>query len=127
MKQIFIYFSTLSIVLSLAGVFGLVALSIKQRTRELGIRKVLGAGVADVIRLAVTDFVGLIVLATMMATPMAWYYISKWLQHFAYRVHINWWIFGISGLVILIVTVGTISLQVMRAALANPVKSLRTE
>jgi putative ABC transport system permease protein len=75
----------------------------------------------------VTDFVRFIALATMMATPMAWYYISKWLQHFAYRVHINWWIFGISGLVILIVTVGTISLQVMRAALANPVKSLRTE
>ena len=126
-QRIFLYFSTLSIILSLAGVFGLVALSIKQRTRELGIRKVLGAGIKDVIKLTVTDFARLIILATIIAIPVAWYYVNQWLQNFSYRISAPWWEFAMSSLAIFIVTVGTISLQAIRAAIANPVKSLRTE
>ena len=126
-QQIFIYFSVLSIVLSLGGVFGLVALALKQRTREFGIRKVLGAGVADIIKLTAQDFVWLIVLATFIATPLAWYYMDKWLQNFAFRIQINGWVFAISGLTILIITLSTISFQAIKAAIVNPVQSLKTE
>ncbi len=126
-QQIFIYFSALSILLSLAGVFGLVALAIKQRTKEFGIRKVLGAGVADIIKLTAKDFVWLIVLATLVATPLAWFYMDKWLQNFAYRIKIDWWVFVVCGLAIFLITIVTISFQAIKAAIANPVKSLKTE
>jgi len=126
-QRIFTTFSSLSIILSLAGIFGLVTLSIKQRTKELGIRKVLGAGVKDVIRITVTDFARLIILATVIAAPIAWYYINQWLQNFSYRVNIHWWEFAISGLAILIVAVGIVSAQSIKASVANPMKSLRTE
>ncbi len=126
-QQIFIYFSALSIILSLAGVFGLVALAIKQRTKEFGIRKVLGAGITDIIRLTAKDFVWLIVLATITATPFAWYYMNKWLQNFAYRVKINGWVFAICGSAIFIITMSIISFQAIKAVFINPVKSLKTE
>ncbi len=126
-REIFLYFSGLSIVLSLAGVFGLVALALKQRTKEFGIRKVLGAGIIDIIRLTVKDFTWSIILAALIATPIAWYYMSEWLQNFAYRIQIDGWIFAISGLIVLLVTVSIISFQAIKAALANPVKNLRTE
>jgi putative ABC transport system permease protein len=126
-QQIFIYFSALSIILSLAGVFGLVALAIKQRTKEFGIRKVLGAGITDIIRLTAKDFVWLILLATIVATPLAWYYMNKWLQNFAYRVEIKGWVFAICGLTIFVITISTISVQAIKAAIVNPVKSLKTE
>jgi putative ABC transport system permease protein len=126
-QRIFIYFSALSIILSLAGVFGLVALAIKQRTKEFGIRKVLGAGITDIIKLTAKDFVWLIVLATIMATPLAWYYMNKRLQNFAYRIEINGWVFAICGLTIFIITISTISFQAIKAAVANPVRSLRSE
>ena len=126
-QQIFIYFSALSIILSLAGVFGLVALAIKQRTKEFGIRKVMGAGVADIIKLTAKDFGWLIILATITATPLAWYYMNKWLQNFAYRIKISWWVFVICGSAIFIITMVIISFQSIKAAVANPVKSLKTE
>jgi putative ABC transport system permease protein len=126
-QQIFIYFSVLSIILSLAGVFGLVALAIKQRTKEFGIRKVLGAGITDIIKLTSKDFVWLILVATVMATPLAWYYMNKWLQNFAYRIEINGWVFAICGLALFIITISIISFQAIKAAIANPVKSLKTE
>ena len=126
-QQIFSYFSALSIILSLAGVFALVALALKQRTKELGIRKVLGASLADIIKLTVKDFIGLIIIAALIATPIAWYYMDKWLQNFAYRISVNWWMFAICALVVLVITVLTVSFQAIKAALANPVKSLRTE
>jgi putative ABC transport system permease protein len=126
-QQIFIYFSALSIILSLAGVFGLVALTIKQRTKEFGIRKVLGAGITDIIRLTAKDFVWLIVIATITATPLAWYYMNKWLQNFAYRIEIKGWVFAVCGLTIFLITISTISFQAIKAAIANPVKSLKTE
>jgi len=126
-QQIFLYFSVLSIILSLAGVFGLVALALKQRTKELGIRKVLGAGITDIIRLTVKDFVWLIGVAALIATPLAWYYMNGWLQNFAYRISISWWMFAICGLIVFLITISTISFQAIKAAIANPVKSLRTE
>ena len=126
-RQIFIYFSALSIILSLAGVFGMITLFIKQRKKEFGIRKVLGAGIADIIRLTAGDFVWVIVLATAIATPPAWYLLNKWLQNFAYRIEVSWWVFAVCGLSILIVTISTISFQAIKAAMANPVKSLKTE
>ncbi|MBK5270754.1 MAG: ABC transporter permease [Bacteroidia bacterium] len=126
-QQVFIYFSALSIALSLAGVFGLVALAIKQRTKEFGVRKVLGAGITDIIRLTIKDFMWLIVLGAVIITPVAWYYINKWLQNFAYRIQLTWWLFAACGLSILIITVITISFQAIKVAIANPVKSLQTE
>ncbi len=126
-QQIFIYFSALSIILSLAGVFGLVALAIQQRTKEFGIRKVLGAGITDIIKLTVKDFVWLMVIATIIATPVAWYYMNEWLQNFAYRIQVNWWVFVICGLTVLVITISTISIQAIKAAIANPLQSLKTE
>jgi putative ABC transport system permease protein len=126
-QHIFLYFSGLSIILSLAGVFGLVALTLKQRIKELGIRKVLGAGMVDIIKLTVKDFIWPIILAGLIATPIALYYMNEWLQNFAYRIHIGWWLFAISGFIVLFITVSTISFQAIKAAMANPVKSLRTE
>ncbi|MGB7843147.1 MAG: ABC transporter permease [Salinimicrobium sp.] len=126
-QQIFIYFSAISIILSLAGVFGLVALTIKLRTKEFGIRKVLGAGLFDIIKLTTKSFVIGIGLASLIATPIVWYVMNKWLQNFAYRISISWWIFVICSLTILLITILTISVQAVKAAIANPSKSLRTE
>lgn len=126
-QRLFLYFSALSIILSLAGVFGLVALALKQRTKEFGIRKVLGAGMADIIKLTVKDFIWLIVAGALIATPLAWYYMNGWLQDFAYRISISWWMFAICGFMVLLIAVSTISFQAIKAAMANPVKSLRTE
>lgn len=126
-QHIFLYFSALSIILTLAGIFGLVLLALKQRTKELGIRKVLGAGIADIIKLTIKDFIWLVVIAALIATPLAWYYMNGWLQNFAYRTSISWWIFAICGFIVLLITISTISFQAIKAAIANPVKSLRTE
>lgn len=126
-QLLFFCFSILSIVLSLAGVFGLVLLNIQHKTREIGIRKVLGAGVTDIIRLSAQKYLLLIVLAAFVAFPAAWYYTDTWLQNFAYRISMQWWMFALSGLLILVFAFGVISLQTLKAARANPVKSLRTE
>lgn len=126
-QQVFIYFSALSIILSLAGVFGLVALSIKQRRKEFGIRKVLGAGFVDVVRLTAKQFMWLILLGTVVATPLAWYYMNRWLQDFAYRMQISWWIFAACSGAILFIALATIGLQTLKATISNPVKNLRTE
>ncbi|HEX5153748.1 MAG TPA: ABC transporter permease [Parafilimonas sp.] len=126
-QQVFFYFSALSILLSLAGVFGLVALATKQRIREFGIRKVLGAGITDIVSLTAKEFVWLIILASAIAAPLAWYYMQQWLEKFAYRTQISWWIFVACGAAILLVTILTICFQSIKAAMANPVKSLRTE
>lgn len=126
-QQIFLYFSVLSILLTLAGVFGLAVLTLKQRTKELGIRKILGARIADIVKLSIGDFVWLIVTAVLIATPLAWYYMHVWLQNFAYRISISWWMFTICGAIVLLITISTISILAIKAAVANPVKSLRTE
>jgi len=126
-QLLFFCFSVFSIVLSLAGVFGLVLLNIQYKTKEIGIRKVLGASVADIIRLSARKFLLLIVLASAIAFPAAWYYSGTWLQDFAYRITMQWWMFALSGIVVLFLAFLVISLQTLNAAKAKPVDSLRTE
>ncbi|MGX5689164.1 ABC transporter permease [Arcticibacter tournemirensis] len=127
LTRLLIGFSVLSIVLSLSGVFGLVSLSIQKRIKEIGIRKVLGASVADIVRLTSAGFFVLIALASLIAIPLSAYLVNKWLQDFAYRIELQWWMFGLAGAVVLLVTLLTISARVIKAALTNPVEVLRNE
>jgi len=126
-QKLFMCFAGLSMVLSLSGVFGLVALTIKQRVKEFGVRKVLGAGVADIIFITVKEFAALVILGAAIITPAAWLYVHGWLQNFAYHISVNAWLFIASGLAVFIVTVSVISFQAVKAAAVNPVKSLRSE
>jgi len=120
-------FSGLAIVLACLGLFGLASYRFVQRTREVGIRRILGAGTAGIVRLLTTDFLKLVFIAFLSATPVAWYLIDHWLQDFAYRAPIAWWAFAASGLVAVAVALLTMSAQGIRTALANPVESLRSE
>ena len=117
----------ISIFLACLGLFGLATLAAVNRTKEIGIRKVLGASVTNIINLLSKDFVKLIGIALLVASPVAWYFMNKWLQDFAYRVNIGWVVFVTTGLCVVIIAILTISFQAIKAALANPVKSLRTE
>ncbi|GAB2544181.1 ABC transporter permease [Spirosoma aerophilum] len=120
-------FTILAILISCLGLFGLASFIAEQRTKEIGIRKVLGASVFNVWRLLSKEFVMLVLIAFCLATPMAYYILSKWLQNYQYRTELSWWIFAASGAGALVVTLLTISFQSIKAALMNPVKSLRSE
>jgi len=109
------------------GLLGLSSFSISQRIKEIGIRKVLGASTTGLVRLLSVDFLRLIALAALIAFPIAWYAMHNWLSDFAYRISIQWWVFGLAGLLAAIVALVTISFQALKAALANPVTSLRSE
>ena len=124
---IFSYFSFLAILIACLGVLGLSLYSIQQRIKEIGIRKVLGASVFSITRGLLKDFVKPIFIAAIVATPIAWYVMNKWLEDFAYRINISWWVFVVAGLLALSIAMITISFQAVQAAVANPVKSLRTE
>ena len=126
-KQVMAFGAILTIFISCIGLFGLTTFSTEQRTKEIGIRKVLGASVNEIVRLISQDFVRLVFIAFLMAIPAAWYATHKWLQNFAYRIDISWWIFAVAGFLMLLIAFLTVSFQAIRAALANPVKSLRTE
>lgn len=126
-RKLFFCFSVLSILLSLAGVFGLVMLKIQQKQKEIGIRKVLGASIADIIRLTARNFLLLIIVASTIAIPVAWFYANVWLQNFAYRISMQWWMFVLPVVAVPIIVFIVISLQTGKAAMANPVKSLRSE
>jgi putative ABC transport system permease protein len=117
----------ISIFLAALGLFGLAALAIVNRTKEIGIRKVLGASMPVIIGLMTKDFFKLIIIAIFIATPLAWYFMQQWLQDFAYRIRPGWWIFAAAGLVSLVIAFITIGFHAMKASLMNPVKSLRTE
>ncbi|TWR31379.1 FtsX-like permease family protein [Mucilaginibacter pallidiroseus] len=125
--SLFSIFSGIAIVISCLGLFGLAAYSAQVKTREIGIRKVLGASVGRIISLLATEFMVLVLIAILIASPIAWYAMNKWLQDFAYRTEINYWIFIIAGIGAMLVALATIGLQSVKAALANPVKSLRSE
>ncbi len=121
------FFAFLAIFISCLGLFGLASFVAEQRTREIGIRKVLGASVFNVWRLLSKDFVLLVFISLLIATPLSYYFMHNWLQNYEYRTVLSWWIFAIAGLGALAVTLLTVSFQAIKAAIANPVKSLRTE
>ncbi|MEC5144254.1 hypothetical protein UNH65_11930 [Chitinophaga sp. 180180018-2] len=118
--------TTIAIIISCLGLFGLAVLIAFQRTKEIGIRKVLGATVTGIIQMLMLDFVKLVLIALVIAAPIAWWGMSKWLQNFVYRISIEWWMFALSGAVVVLIAIFTVSFQAVRAALANPVKSLRS-
>jgi putative ABC transport system permease protein len=120
-------FAVLAILIACLGLFGLVTFAAEQRTREIGIRKVLGARVSTIVALITRDFLGLVVLASIIAFPIAGWAMSHWLQGFAYRISIGWWIFAGAGLLAVLIALVTVSYQAIRAALTNPVESLRME
>ncbi len=125
--EISITFSILTIFIACLGLFGLVTYMAEQRTKEIGVRKVLGASVVNVITMLSKDFLKLVLIAAIIAFPVAWWAMHRWLQDFAYRINIEWWIFVIAGIAALLIALLTVSFQAIKAAVANPVKSLRTE
>jgi putative ABC transport system permease protein len=120
-------FGLLSILISCLGLFGLAAFTTEQRTKEIGIRKVLGASVTSVVGLLSRDFLKLILVALLIASPVAYYFMKLWLSDFAYSINISWWIFAAAGSIAVVVAFVTVGYQSLKAALANPVKSLRSE
>ena len=126
-EQLFIIFAVLAIIISCLGLFGLSAFTASQRIREIGIRKVLGASAANITTMLSGDFLKLVLLSILLVTPLTWFIMNSWLRDFPYRIHINGWIFVLAGLVSLIIALITVSFQAVKAALSNPVKSLRSE
>ena len=125
--KLLMIFTILAIIVACLGLFGLVTFTAEQRRKEIGIRKVLGSSVNGIVILLAKDLVKLVLIAMLIATPIAWIAMNKWLQDFAYRINIGWWIFGIAGMAGLVIAFVTVSIKAVNAALANPVKSLRTE
>ena len=125
--KIFLYFSVLSLVIACLGLYGLTAYSASQKVKEIGVRKVLGATVNNLAIMLSRDFLKLILVAFIIAVPIAWYMMNNWLTDFAYRTDISWWMFGAAGLLVLMIAIVTVSFQVIKAAVANPIQSLRTE
>jgi putative ABC transport system permease protein len=126
-KTIITIAAVLSIFISCLGLFGLATLSIEQRTREIGVRKVLGASALNITRLLSGDFLKLVLLSILVASPAAWYFSNQWLQDYAYRIRIGWWIFALAGTLVVLISLITLSFQSVRAAMANPARSLRSE
>ncbi len=127
LAQLYKIFAAVAIFLSCLGLYGLASFMAVQRIKEVGIRKVLGATAANIVYLFSKEFIILIVIAFAIAAPIAWYYMHQWLQDYVYRISISWWLFAAGGLVAVIIALATISFQAMKAAIANPVKSLRSE
>jgi putative ABC transport system permease protein len=116
-----------ALLIAAMGLCALTAFLAGQRTREIGIRKVLGAGVGSLTALLSKDFLKLVLIAIIITMPIAWWAMNKWLQNFAYRIHLSWWMFIIAGIVIAIISIITVSSQAIKAATANPARSLRSE
>ena len=126
-QTIFLIMAALAIIIACLGLFGLATYAAEQRIKEIGIRKVLGASVQGIIAMLSKDFLKLVIIASLIAFPVGWFAMNKWLQDFAYRINISWWVFVIAGIVAILIALITISYQAIKAAIANPVKSLRTE
>jgi len=124
---IILLFACLTIFVGCLGLFGLTVFAAEQRLKEIGIRKVLGAGIKSIAALLSKDFLKLVMIATVIAIPIAWYVVGKWLQGYAYRIDIDWWVFALVAVAVCGIALATISLHAIKAAMANPVKSLRTE
>jgi len=124
---LFNVFGMVAIIISCLGLFGLATYTAQVKTKEIGIRKVLGASVTGLTNLLMEEFATLILIAFVIAAPLAWWLMNKWLQDFVYRINISWWMFALAGVGVLIIALLTVGLQAIKAAVANPVKSLRTE
>ncbi|MDR6943214.1 ABC transporter permease [Mucilaginibacter pocheonensis] len=124
--SILVIFTILAISIACLGLFGLVTFTAEQRVKEIGIRKVLGASVTSIVTLLSKDLIKLVLVATIMASPLAWYGMSKWLQEFAYRIDIQWWVFGAAGMATILIALVTVGVQSIKAAMANPAKSLKS-
>ncbi len=120
-------FTIISILISCLGLFGLAAFAAQQRTKEIGVRKVLGASVTSIVTLLSKDFLKLVLIAIVIASPIAWYAMNAWLADFAYKIDISWWVFALAGGLAVGIALLTVSFQSVRAALMNPVESLRSE
>lgn len=120
-------FAILAILIACLGLFGLATYMAEQRTKEIGVRKVLGASVPGIVSMLSKDFLRLVLISFVIAVPVSWWAMNKWLQDFAFRIHIGWWIFIVAGVIAMLIAVVTVSFKAIKAALANPVKSLRTE
>ena len=127
LASIFSIFTYITVILAALGLFGLAAFTIEQRTKEIGIRKVLGASLASINALLSKDFLKLVILAIVIASPVAWWAMLNWLQNFAYRITISWWVFAAAGAVAIVTALVTVSYHAIKAAIANPVQSLRSE
>jgi putative ABC transport system permease protein len=125
--SMFVSFSTLAIIIACLGLFGLATYAAEQRNKEIGIRKVLGANVSNIVGMLSADFIKLVIISILIASPLAWWAMSKWLQGFAYRIAVEWYLLAIAGGMAVLVAFATISVQSIKAALANPVESLRSE
>ena len=125
--KIFTAFSISTILITCLGLLGLIAFTTQQRQKEISIRKVMGANTGQLIPLMTKNFVLLVGLSCLIAFPVAWYFMDKWLQDYVYRIKISWWIFLVGGISAVVIALITVSFQAIKAALANPVKSLRTE
>jgi len=126
-KQIILFGATLTIFISCIGLFGLSVLSAEKRTKEIGIRKVLGASLKQIVTTLSTGFIMLVVLALMIASPLAYLAANKWLQNYPYRIAISWWLFAVAAILVVFIALFTVSFQAIKAAIANPVKSLKVE
>ena len=126
-QQIVGFTTGASLFICCLGLFGLMHLAAQQRIKEIGIRKVLGASISQIVVMLSREFLKLVLVAFVIATPIAWYAMSRWLQDFAYRIDLDWWIFALAGIVALLIAMITVSFQSIKAALANPVKSLRND
>jgi putative ABC transport system permease protein len=125
--NLLLLFTILAISIACLGLFGLVTFTAEQRVKEIGIRKVLGASISSIVTLLTKELILLVLIATVIATPVAWYAMSKWLQSFAYRVYLHWWVFVAAGVIAILIAFLTISIRSVKAAMANPAKSLKTE
>ena len=121
------WFACIAIFISCLGLFGLASFTAEQRTKEIGVRKVLGASVSNIVSLLAANFLKPVVIAIVIAIPVAQYWMHGWLQGFAYKIGMDWWMFALAGMIAIVIAMITVSFQAIKAAMANPVKSLRTE
>jgi len=125
--QLLLAFTILTICIAALGLFGLITFTVGQRVKEIGIRKVLGASVGSLVSLLTESLLKIVFVAALIAIPLSWLAMNKWLEDFAYRIHLQWWMFATAGIIAFIIAIATLSIQAIKAAIENPVKSLRTE
>jgi putative ABC transport system permease protein len=127
LSKIFMVFTILSILIACLGLFGLAAFNAQKRTKEIGVRKVLGASVGQITYKLTVDFLKLVGVAILVSIPLGWYVMNKWLEDFSYRIEIGWWVFVLAAFLAVAIAIITVSYQSIKAAIVNPVKSLHTE